>query len=81
MMTVNNKTSVRPLPGASRPRFRIKKGVRPYGGRSFWGAFDDNEKTVTIYVDSAIGHKAVNIGGDPRTYLITEVDFLGWKTP
>lgn len=56
--------------------YRIKKGVTPYGGRRFPGTPDGNGRTVTLYVASRTAHKATGLGGDPRTYKLSEVEEL-----
>lgn len=57
-------------------RFRIKKGVRPYSGRIFWGervTHPNGTKSVVIYVTgTATAHK--NFGNDPRRYATNEVE-------
>ena len=54
-------------------RWRINKGVRPYSGRVFPGVLEANGKEVTLYVNTSAGHKNLGLGGDPRTYRLTEV--------
>jgi hypothetical protein len=56
--------------------YRIKKGVTPYSGRKFPGKPDSNGRTVTLYVDTAAAHKALGMGGDPRTYKLDEVTLI-----
>ncbi len=59
-------------------RFRIKKGVRPYGGRTFPGVRairPNGRRVVIIYVDTtATAHKLQGLGGDPREYEEDEVE-------
>jgi hypothetical protein len=55
-------------------RYRIKKGVSPYGGRIFPGVPDGDGRTVTIYVATATANKNRGLGGDPRTYRLDEVE-------
>ena len=56
--------------------YRINRGVTPYSGRKFRGILDSNGRTVTLYVDSVAGNKNRGLGGDPRTYKLTEVTLI-----
>ena len=62
-------------------RYRIKKGVRPYGGRTFPGTepeeLPNGRKVVTVYVDTVAGNKNRGLGGDPREYNLDEVEDVG----
>ena len=56
--------------------FRIKPGVRPYGGRRFpgyWQRLGNGRRVAVLYVATVAGNKARGLGGDPREYRENEV--------
>lgn len=58
-------------------RFRIRDGVKPYGGRIFPGVYEEypnGRRAVTVFVDTVSANKNRGLGGDPREYRISEVD-------
>lgn len=62
-----------------RRRFRIKRGVRPYGGRVFPGyreTLPNGREVVTLYVDTVAANRNRGLGGDPREYAPSEVEEL-----
>jgi len=58
------------------PRWRIKKGVRPYGGRIFHG--EQKGRIVELYVTgTSAGHSMAQ--SDRRQYRIDEVELVEEK--
>lgn len=61
-------------------KVRIKKGVRPYGGKVFPArehVYPNGRRVVLVHVDStAVDHKLLGVGRDEREYRPDEVEVV-----